>query len=131
MSSPETNRWHFVTNHTQVLLCLQRNPDVQLRDDIAETVGITERAAQRIVTELVEGGYVTRKRVEGGTTTPSICSPRCVIPHSSTTRSETFSTFCALTTPPRPPDRESRLALCLGDERRATDVAPQLGRRPG
>jgi DNA-binding IclR family transcriptional regulator len=62
MSSPVTNGWHFVTNHTQVLLCLQRNPAVRLRD-IAETVGITERAAQRIVTELVEAGYVTRTRV--------------------------------------------------------------------
>jgi DNA-binding MarR family transcriptional regulator len=64
MSSPETDgrRWHFVTSHTQVLLCLQRNPDVRLRD-VAATVGITERAAQRIVTDLVEAGYVKRARV--------------------------------------------------------------------
>ena len=45
-----------------MLLCLEHNPDVRLRD-IAETVGITERATQRIVTDLVEAGYVTRKRV--------------------------------------------------------------------
>jgi DNA-binding MarR family transcriptional regulator len=44
-----------------VLLCLQRNPRVRMRD-IAETVGITERAAQRIVTDLVEAGYVSRQR---------------------------------------------------------------------
>jgi len=44
-----------------VLLCLQRNPRARMRD-IAETVGITERAAQRIVTDLVEAGYVSRKR---------------------------------------------------------------------
>ena len=63
MSSPESNRaWHFVTSHTQVLLCLQQNPNVRLRD-VAETVGITERAAQRIVTDLVDAGYVTRERV--------------------------------------------------------------------
>jgi predicted ArsR family transcriptional regulator len=62
MSSPESKSWHFITSHTQVLLCLQRNPDVRLRD-IAETVGITERATQRIVTDLVEAGYVTRERV--------------------------------------------------------------------
>jgi DNA-binding Lrp family transcriptional regulator len=61
MSSPETKSWQFLTSHAQVLLCLQRNPTVRLRD-IAETVGITERAAQRIVTELVEAGYVTRER---------------------------------------------------------------------
>ena len=45
-----------------MLLCLEHNPDVRLRD-IAETVGITERATQRIVTDLVEAGYVTRQRV--------------------------------------------------------------------
>jgi DNA-binding IclR family transcriptional regulator len=63
MSSPESNgTWHFVTSHTQVLLCLQQNPNVRLRD-VAETVGITERAAQRIVTDLVDAGYVTRERI--------------------------------------------------------------------
>jgi DNA-binding MarR family transcriptional regulator len=63
MSSPESNRsWRFVTSHTQVLLCLQQNPHVRLRD-VAETVGITERAAQRIVTDLVDAGYVQRERV--------------------------------------------------------------------
>ena len=44
-----------------MLLCIERDPDARLRD-IAETVGITERAAQRIVSDLVEAGYVTRER---------------------------------------------------------------------
>ena len=44
-----------------MLLCLQRNPRARLRD-IAETVGITERAAQRIVSDLVMAGYVSRER---------------------------------------------------------------------
>ena len=61
MSSPESKHWHFLTSHAQVLLCLQRSPTVRLRD-IADTVGITERAAQRIVSDLVESGYVTRQR---------------------------------------------------------------------
>src|SRR6476660_3761817 len=61
MSSPESRTWRFVTSHTQVLLCLQRNPRARMRD-IAETVGITERASQRIVTDLVEAGYVSRQR---------------------------------------------------------------------
>ena len=54
--------WTFVTSHTQVLLCLARDPEARLID-IGQTVGITERAAQRIVTDLVEAGYVQRKRV--------------------------------------------------------------------
>ena len=56
------DRWHFLTTHAQVLLCLERTADVRLRD-VAATVGITERAAQRVVTDLVDAGYVTRERV--------------------------------------------------------------------
>ena len=53
--------WQFVTNHTQVLLCIARDPDIRLRD-IAEAVGITLGAAQRILADLVEAGYVQRER---------------------------------------------------------------------
>ena len=62
MSSPESSSWHFLTNHAQVLLCIQNNEEVRMRD-IANTVGITERAAQRLTNDLVEAGYVTRERV--------------------------------------------------------------------
>ncbi len=62
MSRPESNSWHFLTNHAQVLLCIENNPDARMRD-IAETVGITERAAQRLTNDLVEAGYVTRERI--------------------------------------------------------------------
>jgi DNA-binding IclR family transcriptional regulator len=63
MSSPDAEKtWRFLSNHTQVLLCLQRDPDVRFRD-IARMVGITERAAQRIVADLVESGYVESERV--------------------------------------------------------------------
>jgi DNA-binding MarR family transcriptional regulator len=62
-SSPENSKsWRFVTNHTQVLLCISRDGDVRLRD-VAERVGITERAAQRIVADLVEAGFVERKKI--------------------------------------------------------------------
>ena len=63
MSSREDGKpWRFVTNHTQVLLCIARDGDVRLRD-VAEAVGITERAAQRIVADLIEAGFVERRRV--------------------------------------------------------------------
>jgi DNA-binding MarR family transcriptional regulator len=62
MSSEEPRReWRFLTNHTQVLLAIARNPDVRLRD-VAHDVGITERAAQRILADLVQTGYVERER---------------------------------------------------------------------
>ena len=53
--------WTFLTNHAHVLFCLERDPAVRMRD-VAERVGITERAAQRILADLVEGGYVCRDR---------------------------------------------------------------------
>jgi predicted transcriptional regulator len=62
MSRASEDTWTFVTNHTRVLICFARNPDIRLRD-VADAVGITERAVQRIVADLVEAGYVERKRV--------------------------------------------------------------------
>lgn len=53
--------WTFLTNHGHTLVYLTRNPDVRLRD-LADAVGITERTAQRIVSELVDAGYVRRVR---------------------------------------------------------------------
>jgi DNA-binding MarR family transcriptional regulator len=53
--------WDFLTNHAHVLTCVAADPGIRLRD-IASRVGITERAAHRIVSELVEEGYVLRER---------------------------------------------------------------------
>ena len=54
--------WSFLTNHAQVLICIAKDPGIRLRE-IGQTVGITERAAHRIVGELVAAGYVSRRRV--------------------------------------------------------------------
>jgi predicted transcriptional regulator len=61
MSRDGTTHWTFLTNHAQVLLCVANDPDIRLRD-VAETVGITERAAQRIVADLAEAGFLERQR---------------------------------------------------------------------
>jgi predicted transcriptional regulator len=53
--------WSFLTNHAQVLLCIAHNPEIRLRE-IGDAVGITERAAHRIVSELAAAGYISRKR---------------------------------------------------------------------
>jgi predicted transcriptional regulator len=53
--------WTFLTNHSHVLICLARDPSARLRD-VADEVGITERAVQRIVTDLENGGVLTRTR---------------------------------------------------------------------
>jgi hypothetical protein len=64
MSSAENSQrhWRFLSNHTQVLLYLRRDPDARFRD-IALGVGITERAAQRIVADLIDSGYLTSERI--------------------------------------------------------------------
>jgi len=55
-------QWNFFTNHAHVLICLARNAQQPLRE-VALAVGITERAVQRIVTELEEAGFLERKRI--------------------------------------------------------------------
>jgi hypothetical protein len=56
--------WTFLTNHARVLLTIDGDPDVRLRD-IATRVGITERAAQAIVADLESAGYLQRTRIGG------------------------------------------------------------------
>lgn len=55
------NSWTFLSNHGHVLVCLARDPYLRLRD-VAQQVGITERAAQRIVANLEAAGVLTRIR---------------------------------------------------------------------
>jgi predicted transcriptional regulator len=61
VSQDRAPSWSFLTNHAQVLLCIAHDPGVRLRE-IGEAVGITERAAHRIVTELAAAGYIARRR---------------------------------------------------------------------
>lgn len=58
----EPGRWTFLSNHGHVLVCLARDPATRLRD-VADAVGITERAVQQIVRDLVEAGYVEKDRI--------------------------------------------------------------------
>ena len=56
------SRWTFFTNHTHVLVLLYSEPDLVLRE-VAQRVGITERAVQRIVHELEEENFLEREKV--------------------------------------------------------------------
>lgn len=58
---PDGATWTLLTNHGHVLVCIARDPDMLLAD-IAGRVGIRERAAHRIVTDLVDAGYVARTK---------------------------------------------------------------------
>ena len=53
--------WGFLTTHARVLLCIAHDPDARLRD-IAATLGVTERRAHGIVTDLTQAGYLIRQK---------------------------------------------------------------------
>ena len=59
---PPRTTWTFLSNHGHVLVCIAEDPGIHGRD-IAARVGVTERAAQSIIADLVAEGYVTRTRV--------------------------------------------------------------------
>ncbi|HVJ93063.1 MAG TPA: winged helix-turn-helix domain-containing protein [Labilithrix sp.] len=60
-SFPSVPPWTFLTNHAHVLICIAEEPTARIRD-LAERVGITERAVQKIITELEEANYLTHVR---------------------------------------------------------------------
>ena len=53
--------WSFLTNHARALICIARDPGVRLRD-MAAALGITERRAHDIVTDLTDAGYVVKEK---------------------------------------------------------------------
>jgi DNA-binding IclR family transcriptional regulator len=61
MAEATAPEWALLTNHAQVLICIAHDPGIRLRD-IGERLGITERAAHRIVRALAVAGYITRQR---------------------------------------------------------------------
>jgi DNA-binding MarR family transcriptional regulator len=61
MARSAAGTWTFLTNHAHVLVCIAENPDMRGRE-IAQEVGISERAVQGIIADLVDAGYVSRER---------------------------------------------------------------------
>ncbi|MFP4485151.1 MAG: helix-turn-helix transcriptional regulator [Spirochaetota bacterium] len=53
--------WTYLTNHSHVIICLAEDPNSRLRD-VAQRIGITERAVQMIVSDLEEAGVLERHR---------------------------------------------------------------------
>ncbi len=52
---------NFLTSHGRALLCIAQDPEVRLRD-IAVTIGVTERSAYGIVSDLADAGYIVKER---------------------------------------------------------------------
>jgi predicted ArsR family transcriptional regulator len=62
MTNQGSRTWTFLTNHARVLILIAETSGIRLRD-VADQVGITERATQRIVAELEAAGYLTHEKV--------------------------------------------------------------------
>lgn len=58
----QSSSWVFLSNHAHVLLCIARDPGSRTRE-IAQQIGITERAAQRIVSDLIAEDYLVRTKI--------------------------------------------------------------------
>lgn len=61
MTTEQHRTWTFLTNHARVLISTAEAPEIRLRD-VANRVGIAERAAQRIVSELESAGFLSRQK---------------------------------------------------------------------
>ena len=62
MAPSEKRQWTFLTNHGHLLVAISRRPEARIRD-LAEEIGITERAAQLILRDLEDAGYVSKTKV--------------------------------------------------------------------
>ncbi len=60
-ATPSRPSWLFLSNHGYVLLCIARDPSIRI-SELADGVGIGERATQKIISDLVADGYITRTR---------------------------------------------------------------------
>jgi len=62
MSDPDAAPgWSLLTTHGLAFLVIAHDPHVRMRD-IGDAIGVTERTAQRVVTDLIDAGYVKRER---------------------------------------------------------------------
>ena len=90
---PPPVTWTFVTTHGLVLLAIAQQPDILLRD-IAARVGITERAVQRIVADLIDAGYISRRR--SGRRNVYTFHGEVRLPHATTRHQEVGALMSAL-----------------------------------
>ena len=143
--SPTPANWSFLTNHARVLLCIAHDPGMRLRD-IAARLGITERSAYGIVTELAQAATSSSRRTAAATATRSRRTSRSPNPPAGNARSARCWPFWPAPTrardrpegrtePPRPghipapgePDRrpgQHREPCPAGGRRRATVRRP-------
>ena len=111
--------WTFLTNHVRVLLCIAHDPGVRLRD-IAASLGITERSAYGIVTDLTAVGYVAKQKRRPPQPLPDPGTPPAARNHQPATRHRRS---------PRPPRRHQRETAGNPDQPEATTAERRAPRK--
>jgi hypothetical protein len=122
--------WTFLSNHAHVLLALVRNPDATLRE-VAELVGITERAVQRIVADLEAGQYL--ERVRTGRRNSYKVHPELPLRHPITAHRDIGALIELVIEPPAPdgePAAFSAIATATRDRSSATAEVRRPSRDP-
>jgi DNA-binding IclR family transcriptional regulator len=61
VKAPPRQAWTYLSNHAHVLIAVARQPEARVRD-LAELVGITERAVLQILGDLESAGAIVRRR---------------------------------------------------------------------
>src|SRR4051794_705815 len=122
MASTSPTSWTFLTSHARVLLCIAQDPGVRLRE-IGERVGVTERAAHRIVGDLADVGYVSRER--HGRRNRYTINSNLTLPDPVARRKRVGDLLALLTEPSSaPPAADSAHAASCGGDPVAIRSAP-------
>jgi hypothetical protein len=116
--------WAFVSKHGYALLCIANDPDSRLLD-IAASVGITERGAHTLVSQLVEGGYI--KKTKQGTRNRYEVQREAPMRHPLLRHQTIGQLLDALASNPISPD--STVVRSGADD--SSTAAPPVGRRGG
>jgi DNA-binding Lrp family transcriptional regulator len=112
--------WTFLTNHAHVLVCIARDPHARIRD-LAERVGITERAVLRIIVELEHDGYLTHTH-EGRRNSYRV-SGHLPLRHPIERNSKVSALLALASESPSEPDAEA-LTAASQDEEEGTSALP-------
>ncbi len=104
------NQWTFLTNHAHILLAISQDSGIRMKD-AALKAGITERAAQRILADLLEAGYVTREKA--GRRNQYRIHPELGLRHPLTNHQPASMLLALGAAPEKPPAKKRRRRLAV------------------
>lgn len=117
--------WTLFSNHGHVLVCLARDNEARLRN-VADAVGITERAVQKIVRELQQAGFISITK--HGRCNRYHINTRKTLRHALESRCSVGRLLQVLTAAEKRPLKEPFTESAPGDS--AQEVLPQESNRP-